>query len=126
VLFSFGTVLNFDAIINQLDFTYSDKRQIHVIEEEIDTLRQVSLTPSQYDSEFYAKSHQITQSQTVSSGKWRPPVLSQPYPGTADLCPGGPVLSPQLVGFNMENLTNNKDKQTAPNKSPKLLKSQKS
>jgi len=37
--------------------------------------------------------------------KWRPPVLSQPYPGTADLCPGGPVPSPQLVGTNMENST---------------------
>jgi len=40
---------------------------------------------------------------TVGSGKWRPPFLSQPYPGTADFCPGGPVLSPQPVGITMEN-----------------------
>jgi len=32
VLFSFGTVLNFDAIINRLDFTYSDKRTMHFID----------------------------------------------------------------------------------------------
>jgi len=40
VLSSFGTILNFDAIIDRLDFTYSDKRQIHVIEQEMGTLRQ--------------------------------------------------------------------------------------
>jgi len=44
VLSSFGTILNFDAIIDRLDFTYSDKRQIHVIEQEMGTLREGSLT----------------------------------------------------------------------------------
>jgi len=59
----------------------------------------------------------------VSSGKWRPPVLSQPYPGTADLCPGGPVPSPQLVGTNIENLTNNNKKTGSNNKKvPDTLK----
>jgi len=63
VLSSFGTVLNFDAIINQLDSTYSDKRQIHDIEQEIATLRQGSLTPSQYYYEFY-----VTNSRMMHSG----------------------------------------------------------
>jgi len=39
VLSSFGTVLNFDAIISRLDFTYSDKQTMHVIEQEMGTLR---------------------------------------------------------------------------------------
>jgi len=44
---------------------------------------------------------------SVSNGELRQvaTVLSQPYPGTADLCLGGPVPSPQLVGIHMENLT---------------------
>lgn len=44
VLASFGTVLNFDAIINRLDFTYCDKRPMHVIEQELGTLRQGDLS----------------------------------------------------------------------------------
>jgi len=67
-------------------------------------------------------SHQITQSQTVRSGKGRPPVLSQPYPGTADLCPGGPVPSPQLVGFITENLINNNKKDNSTKTEPDTLK----
>jgi len=49
---------------------------------------------------------------SVSNGELRQvaTVLSQPYPGTADLCLGGPVPSPQLVGIHMENLTNNNKK----------------
>jgi len=45
----------------------------------------------------------MTKSQTVGAGKWRPAVQSQPYPGSTYLCPGGPVLSPQLVGIIMED-----------------------
>ncbi|KAH8244605.1 hypothetical protein KR038_007556, partial [Drosophila bunnanda] len=51
VLSSFGTVLNFNAIISRLDFTYSDKRPIHVIEQEMGTLRQGNLTLLQYYDE---------------------------------------------------------------------------
>jgi len=61
----------------------------------------------------------------VSSGKWRPPVLSQPYPGTADLCPGGPVPSPQLVEKNMENLISNNKKDNSSKKEPDTLKKSK-
>lgn len=40
VLSSFNTVLNFKAIISRLDFTYSDKRPIYLIEQEMSTLKQ--------------------------------------------------------------------------------------
>lgn len=40
VLASFNSPLIVDAIISRLDFTYSDKRPIHVIEQEMGTLRQ--------------------------------------------------------------------------------------
>ena len=39
VLASFNTILNFKAIIARLDFTYSDKRPIYLIEQELSTLR---------------------------------------------------------------------------------------
>lgn len=44
VLASFNTVLNFSAIIARLDFTYSDKRPLHLIEQELSTLRQGNLS----------------------------------------------------------------------------------
>lgn len=43
-----GTVLNFDAIIARLDFAYSDKRPIHIIEQEMSVLRQGSMTVIEY------------------------------------------------------------------------------
>jgi len=55
VLSSFGTVLNFDAIINRLDFTYSDKRTLHVIEQETGALRQGNLSLLQYYYEVERK-----------------------------------------------------------------------
>jgi len=45
------------------------------------------------------------------------------FPGTADLSPGGPVLSPQLVGINMENFINNiNKKENNTEKEPDTLK----
>ncbi|KAH8241926.1 hypothetical protein KR026_011406, partial [Drosophila bipectinata] len=66
VLSSFGTALNFDAIINRLDFTYSDKRQIHVIEQEMGTLRQGNLTLLQYYDEVEKKLTLLTNKATMS------------------------------------------------------------
>jgi len=60
------TVLNFDAIINRLDFTYSDKRPIHVIEQELGTLRQGSLTLLQYYDEVEKKRTSLTNKATMS------------------------------------------------------------
>lgn len=51
VLSSFNTVLNFKAIIARLDFTYSDKRPIYLIEQELSTLRQGNMTLLQYYDE---------------------------------------------------------------------------
>jgi len=56
VLSSFGTVLNFDVIINRLDYTYSDKRPMHVIEQDMSTLRQGSnMTLLEYYDEVEKK-----------------------------------------------------------------------
>lgn len=55
VLSSFDTPLNFKAIINRLDFTYSDKRPIYLIEQEMSTLRQGNLTLLQYYDEVEKK-----------------------------------------------------------------------
>jgi len=66
VLSSFGTVLNFDAIINRLDFTYSDKRTMHVIEQEMGTLRQGNLSLLQYYDEVERKLTLLTDKATIS------------------------------------------------------------
>lgn len=55
VLASFNTVLNFQAIIARLDFTYSDKRPIYLIEQELSTLRQGGLSVAQYYDEVEKK-----------------------------------------------------------------------
>lgn len=41
---TFNTALNFDAILSRLHFPYIGVRSIHVIEQEIGTLRQVNPT----------------------------------------------------------------------------------
>ncbi|KAH8392786.1 hypothetical protein KR200_001009, partial [Drosophila serrata] len=66
VLSLFGTILNFYPIIDRLDFTYSDKRQIHVIEQEMGTLRQGSLTLLQYYDEVEKKLTLLTNKATMS------------------------------------------------------------
>lgn len=48
ILTNHGTVLNFDAIIARLDFAYSDKRPIHMIEQELSVLRQGSMSVVEY------------------------------------------------------------------------------
>jgi len=55
VLASFNTVLNFEAIIARLDFTYGDKRPIHVIEQEMGTLRQGQMGILEYYDEVEKK-----------------------------------------------------------------------
>lgn len=55
VLASFATVLNVEAIINRLVFTYSDKRPVHVIEQELGTLRQGNMPLLQYYDEVEKK-----------------------------------------------------------------------
>lgn len=55
VLSSFNTVLNFKAIIARLDFTYSDKRPIYLVEQELSTLRQGNLTLLEFYGEVERK-----------------------------------------------------------------------
>lgn len=55
VLSSFNTVLNFKAIIARLDFTYADKRPIYLIEQELSTLRQGSMSLLEFYDEVEKK-----------------------------------------------------------------------
>lgn len=55
VLASFNTVLNLKAIIARLDFTYSDKRPLHMIEQEMSTLRQRNKNILQFYDEVERK-----------------------------------------------------------------------
>lgn len=50
-LTAFSTVLNFEAIIARLDFEYEDRRPIHLIEQEMGTLRQGNLSVPDYYNE---------------------------------------------------------------------------
>jgi len=43
-----GTVLNFDAIMARLDFVFSDKRPIHIIEQDLGVLSQGKLSIMDY------------------------------------------------------------------------------
>jgi len=43
-----GTVLNFDAIMTRLDFVFSDKRPIHIIEQDLGVLSQGKLFIMEY------------------------------------------------------------------------------
>lgn len=55
VLSSFNTVLNFKAIIARLDFTYSDKRPIYLIEQELSILRQGNMSLLEFYDEVEKK-----------------------------------------------------------------------
>jgi len=43
-----GTVLNFDAIMARLNFVFSDKRPIHIIEQDLGVLSQGKLSIMEY------------------------------------------------------------------------------
>lgn len=55
VLTNHGTVLNLDAIISRLDFAYADKRPIHLIEQELSTMRQGNLSLIDFYNEVNKK-----------------------------------------------------------------------
>ncbi|KAH8338741.1 hypothetical protein KR059_000834, partial [Drosophila kikkawai] len=66
VLASFNTVLNFDAIISRLDFTYSDKRPLHLLEQELTTLRQGQMSITQFYEEVEKKLTLLTNKTTMT------------------------------------------------------------
>ena len=54
-LTGYGTALNFRAIISRLDSEYGDKRPIHLVEQEMSTLRQGGSTVAQFYDEVQQK-----------------------------------------------------------------------
>lgn len=66
VLSSFNTVLNFNAIIARLDFTYADKRPIYLIEQEMSTLRQGSMSCVEFYDEVEKKLTLLTNKTIMS------------------------------------------------------------
>lgn len=54
-LTNYNTVLNFDAIIARLDFTYADKRPIYIIEQEMIVLQQKNLSIEEFYDEVNKK-----------------------------------------------------------------------
>lgn len=54
-LTNYNTVLNFNAIIARLDFTYADKRPIYIIEQEMNILQQKSLSIEEFYDEVNKK-----------------------------------------------------------------------
>lgn len=55
IITNHGTVLNLEAILSRLDFAYSDKRPLHIIEQEMSIMRQGSLTILDYYNEVNKK-----------------------------------------------------------------------
>lgn len=55
VLTNYNTVFNFDAIIARLDFTYADKRPMHIIEQELIVLQQRQLSINDFYDEVNKK-----------------------------------------------------------------------
>ena len=45
-----GTVLNLEAILSRLDFAYSDRRPLYIVEQELSVLRQGNLSVLDYNN----------------------------------------------------------------------------
>lgn len=78
-LASFNTVLNFKAIISRLDFTYSDKRPIYLIEQELSTLRQGHMTLLQFFDEVERKLTLLTNKTIMTYEKHLAASLNEKY-----------------------------------------------
>lgn len=79
VLASFNTVLNFSAIIARLDFTYADKRPIYLIEQELSTLRQGSLSVVQFYEEVERKLSLLTNKTIMTYDKALAQIMNEKY-----------------------------------------------
>jgi len=64
-----GTVLNFRAILSRLDFIYSDKRPIHILESELSILRQGRMTVTEYYNEVNKKMTLLINKTIMTYGK---------------------------------------------------------
>lgn len=79
LLASFNTVLNFEAIINRLDFTYSDKRPIHLLEQELATLRQGGLSINNFYEEVEKKLTLLTNKTIMSQDAAQAQYINEKY-----------------------------------------------
>lgn len=61
-----NTVLNFKAIISRLDCEYGDKRPLHMLEQEMSTLRQGSLSVADYYDQVQLKLTALTNKALMS------------------------------------------------------------
>lgn len=59
VLNNFNTVFNFEAIIERLDFTYSDQRPLYILEQELMVLQQNKLTMDEFFNQINEKLNPI-------------------------------------------------------------------
>ncbi|KAH8259095.1 hypothetical protein KR026_004053, partial [Drosophila bipectinata] len=66
ILSSFNTILNFEAIISRLDFTYSDKRPLYLLEQDLTTLRQGQMSITQFYEEVEKKLTLLTNKTTMT------------------------------------------------------------
>ncbi|KAH8252072.1 hypothetical protein KR032_002659, partial [Drosophila birchii] len=82
-LSSFNTVLNFDAIISRLDFTYSDKRPLHLLERELSTLRQGPMSIVQFYEEVEKKLTLIINKTTMSHEPYQASLMNDTHRANA-------------------------------------------
>jgi len=67
-----GTVLNFDAILARLDFVFSDRRPLHIIEQELSILTQGKLSVMEYYNQVYKKLTLLTNKTIMTYGRNKP------------------------------------------------------
>lgn len=79
ILASFNTVLNFHAIIARLDFTYSDKTPVHVIQQDLSTLRQGDQPLLKYYDEIERKLTLLTNKTLMTHDAASAAVLNDKY-----------------------------------------------
>lgn len=78
-LASFNTVLNFDAILSRLDFTYADKRPLHLLEQELATLRQGASSVVQFYEEVEKKLTLLTNKTIMTHNGAQATYLNEKY-----------------------------------------------
>lgn len=78
-LTGYGTPLNFRAIIARLDFAYSDKRPVHLIEQELSTLRQGNMSVVEYYDEVEKRLTLLTNKTVMTYSEEIAESLNQKY-----------------------------------------------
>ena len=79
VLSSYNTVVNFEAIIARMDFTYSDKKPVHLIEQELSTLRQGNMTVIDFYDQVEKKLSLLTNKTLMAYEKNVSAVINDKY-----------------------------------------------